>query len=430
MDYPLSLTDVYLHLGKFTDGTADGSIPPSRDPARWNNDVTDELLAVIVAGGGVPDEANLHQVRDAIAAMIAEAVAAAAFSIPALPDHAGAAADGDELAIAVGGAHKRISVAELFTNRAGVDQIARDMAMVNAFQLSISGSIAAGTFADWARVNTFPSDNLPTKSGAVWDAVTKTYGNQSGYSADIVVGATVTASSNYGASYTPDKALDGNGATWWQAAELSPWFRIQLTGPKNIRRVSIQTHPAAGNSGPKTFTLKAWDGAAYQAVYTFPVQTGWANGETRVLDVPAHAYTVSDYRIDITDNEVGNTSPSIAEFKAYELTAPSNMVLVDSPFTVPAAPLDGRLSLLHRFTGAGVLNTDIKAFMARDGSGAGGWVEGVLSLQDAYVYGTTYNNLVADFDLSTLPAGTQPLVKITTHNTVEQQIRALGAIAS
>lgn len=75
MDYPNSLLDVYLHNGKFTDGTADGAIQPSRDPADWANAVTDEILAVQAAGGLVADETCRTQLRDAIQVLIAAALA-------------------------------------------------------------------------------------------------------------------------------------------------------------------------------------------------------------------------------------------------------------------------------------------------------------------------------------------------------------------
>jgi hypothetical protein len=71
MDYPKSQPDVYLHQGKFTDGTADGTIPPSRDPAQTQNDIIDSILAVQTAGGLAHEEGNINQLRDAILAMIA-----------------------------------------------------------------------------------------------------------------------------------------------------------------------------------------------------------------------------------------------------------------------------------------------------------------------------------------------------------------------
>ncbi|MGE4528146.1 MAG: hypothetical protein AB7D00_07240 [Rhodospirillaceae bacterium] len=76
MDYPKSNAAIGLVDGKFTDGTTDGTVPPSLDTAAWANSVTDEILAVQTAGGFAADETKTTQMRDAIAAMIAAAVAA------------------------------------------------------------------------------------------------------------------------------------------------------------------------------------------------------------------------------------------------------------------------------------------------------------------------------------------------------------------
>lgn len=73
MDYPKSLAWVGLLLGKFTNGTQDGSVKPSADPAEWANAVTDEILAVITAAGMEPDEADTTQLSAAIIKIIVSA---------------------------------------------------------------------------------------------------------------------------------------------------------------------------------------------------------------------------------------------------------------------------------------------------------------------------------------------------------------------
>ena len=66
MDYPKSTPNVGLVGGKFADENASTGQPGSLIPASWGNAVTDEVLAVIKAGGLTPSEDDTAQLLKAI----------------------------------------------------------------------------------------------------------------------------------------------------------------------------------------------------------------------------------------------------------------------------------------------------------------------------------------------------------------------------
>ncbi len=439
----------------FVNVNPSANTPGSAVPAQFFNITVDELTHLVEFAGLTPsaDDSDLEQVRKAVQAI-------AALNIPGLTA-ATSAADNDLLAIALaGGGHRKITVAQLFDGREGVDQVARDMAMVTAFQQFMAGNITAGTFADWARVNVFPTDNLPTKTGATHDATNKVYHNPS----TVIVSSAAAEWQGNTAAFTfsgDDVYTGSNGVAIRTIDTFAGDFEVTFKDATGSNIVgyfemgfgiypvaSDGTFNQASDSGAMNAMAASWwisvdQGARYLMHGGTNLGATPAYGATDVMTIKRVGSTISLLKNGATVYTWAQTSAAemrlvaagASTFRVNDLSwtqsgPATDMTLIDAPFSVPSAPLDGRASLLHKFTGAGVLNADIKAFMARDGSGAGGWVQGTLSLQDAFVFNTGFNLLVADFDLSGLPTGTQPLIKVQTFNNVEQQVRAIGAIAS
>jgi hypothetical protein len=66
MKYPVSVPNVALHGGKFSDGDPTAGIARSMIPSAWANLTTDELINIVVAGGLTPSEADATQVLTAL----------------------------------------------------------------------------------------------------------------------------------------------------------------------------------------------------------------------------------------------------------------------------------------------------------------------------------------------------------------------------
>lgn len=85
MDYPKSVAGVGLVNGKFIDENEQTGQQGSLIPALWGNDVTDEILAVQVAGGQAPDETKTNQLLLAIQKLIQQGAGVLAYSLANLP---------------------------------------------------------------------------------------------------------------------------------------------------------------------------------------------------------------------------------------------------------------------------------------------------------------------------------------------------------
>lgn len=454
MDYP-SAPEVGLHNGKFTNGSADGTVKPSLDRAEDMNAVYDEILEVITDAGLVKDEEDLTQLRQAIDAKIA-----AAFDIGSLAD-AGAASDADELAIKLAaGGQRRVTVAELFTGRGGFDQVARDqVALVEArwllSSLGASGALVGGkawklATDEWGATSTGETYvNVPggvsyysntgttttASSAAQWSgsASVTHAGDDITFNAqwaNLKSNATFTGdfSVSWRFASAPNNAAGGDAyvgvypiasdatfapagnmaglmtmaTSWWTTVDVVTSCRIgygttmDVTGAKVATAASVYTLSRAGS----TISLKM-DGVT---VYTWP-QTSAA--ELRLV-------------------VGGLTTAQIADIS---WTAPGDAVnavlMPPEVVSVTAAPPYANFFFLWKSEGAAVLANDLAVDLS--GNAGAAWVTATPTVLAAY--DASYSFVRMRAALSGAVAGTQLSCRVRHLNNKLQRVVPLELIA-
>ena len=474
MDYPKSLTDVALHDGKFTDGTPDGSILPSRDPAKWANDVTDSILEVQAWTGEAHDEADITQMARGIDARIATA----AFSIPALPDTA-AAADADELAISVEGVHQRITVAELFEGRIGFDQVARDqIALTNMRQL-LASSVATGAIVagrqwelatdEWGATST--NETYVAASPAYYSnpgaTVVETFGVVGTYTFTVPAGVTsltqvdvVGAGGGGGGSLYNARYGGGGGGGGYSKitnVPVTPGQEITIVvGAKGLGGAAGASGAAGGQSAFAELATAGGGGGGTGLVANGPGGAGGtgttANGQTGgtgSITVGSgyggagggYAYGLAGASVASTDtvspsgnppggggagayNDTGRAGGNGADglVKITYSAVPLDMTLAPpASVSLAADPTHADLYFLWKDdSGTAVLGTDITVNLSRDG----GATKAAADLTVLAAFDGSYSFVRARADLSAQPAGTSLWGEILTHNTKAQRIAA------
>ena len=322
---------------------------------------------------------------------------------------------------------------------AAADAFARDLAMMTAMlawrsHAKASGPIPLGCL--W----TFQTDELAVKTGATHDGSGKRYGSTVTGSGDIVPtlsgytggGFTVSASSEYAGSTAAwclfnETGGSANGSNvGWMAAGSTGSVKVDCGSAREISGYSITANSDLAARQPANFVLEGSNTGAFAGEQTtLDTQTSqsWSAGQKRTYMLPSNA-THRYHRLNVTANN-GDTNLAFAEMELLGVASISNMTLRPTAITADSAPASASLYLLHSPVDAVTLGTDIKVRASRDGGST--W-SAYATLTTLCAFDAATDLLKATADLTTATSGTSVLWEITTYNTKQQSLAAVGMV--
>jgi hypothetical protein len=244
-------------------------------------------------------------------------------------------------------------------------------------------------------------------------------------------GAVMTDSDHYNADLVAASAFDGNNTTRYGSSTYnSGWIQIDLGAGNEQTLVKIILECGAGSNtqGVDGFTFQGSNnGSSYTTLYTMANGTsvsvfGSGTGIVRTPFTFTNTTAYRYYKMNVTQVGIpGNRSiASIQELEGYDaVTDPASMTLVSDTFTAQTAPTEASLVLLHQPISSVTLNTDVLAYISRDGGTT--YTQGTLA--DGGEYSTGINILTINgLDISAQPSGTNMKYKLVTANAKEQRL--------
>jgi len=310
--------------------------------------------------------------------------------------------------------------------------------MLNAFRISVNGGLTVQNMVDGV-ADVFEDEtgvDTSTSTNETYDATNDLYKNVGGYTTDRIPtmtsatapSGTVTVSNEYNAASAAWRAVNDVTTTddHWYSYSHAPttsspdWIAYDWGSGqgKVIIKYTIQTSDYAPRS-PKDYKLYGWNGSSYVLLDTQTNQTSWSVNEIR-----AHTFSnttsYEKYKLEITAVD-GGTYVYLKEWELIESLTPPNMTLVSNATTALATPTDNFIVLWQEDVDSVTLNTDLKAYVSRDGGTT--WTQITLAKEATL---TTGQILTGSADISGQPSGTSMKYKVETLNTKEQKIHAVA----
>ena len=249
---------------------------------------------------------------------------------------------------------------------------------------------------------------------AAADITTGTSGNDAHeiWSVDVASGTTGDIVITYGGGAVAQSTIDV--------------FALYNTAASTTATAGID----GGSADPlnATLTVPAGGVAVGQGKTTFTPST-WTNLTEDTDNAQSTAASLASATLQtslsITCDPTGSLSTDhsmiLASWDDGGNSAAADMVLISDSQTANAVPTDAFITIWQADVDAVTVNTDIKAFVSRDG----GSTFTQVTLSDEATL-TTGRILTGTVDISAQSSGTAMEWKITTHNAKEQRIHAVG----
>ena len=290
---------------------------------------------------------------------------------------------------------------------------------IRALALEVSDVKGAALNFPNGAADPFDSDTLATKTNATYDATNDYYHNPD--AEDKVSDDSTTwgsASAMYSGGTTglnPESLSLGSNTGAWH-------FTIDF-GSGNAQDI-LNGGWETGSTGYAGTRAGGWqysdDNSSYTNAHTFSFtqdssSTIFKHG-SNWSSAGAHRY----WRLNITSWS-GSTYTSFNKVHMFRQLTTADMTLISNALTASSAPSTGFITVQADPVDSVTVNTDLKAFISRDGGS--NYSEVTLTA------GATNSNFINDegsVDISSQPSGTSMKYKVTTHNTKE--IRVSGVV--
>jgi hypothetical protein len=221
-----------------------------------------------------------------------------------------------------------------------------------------------------------------------------------------------TASSSFdNAAYPPWRIFDKSTATDGRPNSASPTWTVFLTAPNTILLTGYAISASASNlTGlPSAWTFQGSnDGSTWTTLDTRSAVPAWVANEVKTFSV-SNPQRFSQHRWAFTATQ-GGSGQIIPEITLIGAGAVAALQATSATFTAATVPSTAMITVLARAETAITLNTDLKAYVSRDGGTT--WTQAVLSAGATVSGMTTYE--ATSVSLTAQPSGAAMKYRIET----------------